>query len=161
VTFNRKTLRTELRVERSPGRKPAKIGGEAIYGAHQRVLPVYIRTRKKCEHSGAALSNEFLAGGWEDGNSRLQTIFRSAARESRASYCSHIDPLPMHPSAQQGPPIPHWGSIEVERCELLLVMAPAPPLISRFTCPPHCGQDSSGWSDIFCRRSKWVSQESQ
>lgn len=76
------------------------------------------------------------------------------------SYCSHIDPLPMQGSPQQGPPIAHCDGMDVDRCELPLVMAPAPPLIKRFTCPPHCGQVSSGWSDIFCRRSKWVSHES-
>jgi len=34
-------------------------------------------------------------------------------------------------------------------------IAPAPPLINRFTLPPHSGQAETGASDIFCRRSKW------
>jgi hypothetical protein len=37
---------------------------------------------------------------------------------------------------------------------LLFVIAPAPPLISRFTLPPHSGQADTAGSDIFCRRSK-------
>jgi hypothetical protein len=35
-----------------------------------------------------------------------------------------------------------------------LAITPAPPLIRRFTAPPHCGQLSTAASDIFCRRSK-------
>jgi hypothetical protein len=40
---------------------------------------------------------------------------------------------------------------------LPFVIAPAPPLISRFTLPPHSGQTETGGSDIFWRRSKcWL-----
>jgi hypothetical protein len=44
-------------------------------------------------------------------------------------------------SADDDPPLP-------------FVIAPAPPLIKRFTLPPQSGQTETGSSDIFCRRSK-------
>jgi hypothetical protein len=41
------------------------------------------------------------------------------------------------------------------------VIAPAPPLMSRCTAPPHAGQDSIAASDIFWRLSKRAAQSSQ
>jgi hypothetical protein len=55
---------------------------------------------------------------------------------------------------QQAPPAPQpMFSAEAEDA-LPFVIAPAPPLISRFTLPPQSGQMETGASDIFCRRSK-------
>jgi len=41
-----------------------------------------------------------------------------------------------------------------------LVMAPAPPLMSLFTRPPHSGHCSIAASLIFCRFSKWQEHSS-
>jgi len=43
-----------------------------------------------------------------------------------------------------------------EEADAPRVMAPAPPLMRRWTGPPQEGQEFSSGSDIFCRRSKWL-----
>jgi hypothetical protein len=53
---------------------------------------------------------------------------------------------------QQGPPAPQGAGASVWWPEPF-VIAPAPPLISRFTRPPHWGQISMAASDIFWRFS--------
>jgi hypothetical protein len=47
-------------------------------------------------------------------------------------------------------PMPHVGAA----LAVPFVMAPAPPLMRRWTDPLQEGQELSSGSDIFCRRSK-------
>jgi hypothetical protein len=54
---------------------------------------------------------------------------------------------------QQAPPLAQGGAAFALWLPPF-VIAPAPPLISLFTLPPHSGQASIGASDIFCRFSK-------
>jgi hypothetical protein len=62
-------------------------------------------------------------------------------------------PQQASPWRQHAPPKPQAGPAGL----LAFVIAPAPPLISRLTWPPHSGQTESGFSDIFWRFSKrWL-----
>jgi len=63
---------------------------------------------------------------------------------------------PQHPPcAGQPSPKPQPIRSAIDEPLLPFEIAPAPPLISRLTLPPHSGQVEIGGSDIFCRRSKW------
>ena len=65
-------------------------------------------------------------------------------------------PLPQQaPPGLQHEPGPQDGPASEKEASPPLEMAPAPPLMSLFTLPPHSGQTEIGASDIFCRRSKW------
>jgi hypothetical protein len=62
--------------------------------------------------------------------------------------------------AEHGSPDMHAGPA-LDLPELPLAMTPAPPEISRRTAPPQAGHAAISGSDIFCRRSKWLSQALQ
>ena len=65
--------------------------------------------------------------------------------------------LSKHAPVPQPPPKPHapdgqpWNASALADEPEPLEMAPAPPLMRRWTAPPHLGQAAMGASDIFWR----------
>lgn len=60
--------------------------------------------------------------------------------------------MPQAPEAQP------WKASALEDALPPFEMAPAPPLMRRWTAPPQRGQAAMGASDIFWRWSKWWPQ---
>jgi hypothetical protein len=72
---------------------------------------------------------------------------------------AHMPPQPIS-GAEHGSPDMH-ARCDFDVPAVPLAITPAPPEINLRTAPPQSGQAAISGSDIFWRRSKWLSQASQ